>query len=321
MADQDKDRTNPAAGQKAGPNISGSNLSSNTQQRTGAADTSVGSGAGSSGSLGGGSTGAHTSSSMSGATGSADNLKDAGRRTVDEAKQYTKNMADSAKEQGRSMLEGQKDSAAAQVDSAAHAFRDTAKQLQGEGQSQASRYVGMFAEQLESLGGQLRHKNMDTLIRDAEDLGRRSPGVFLAGSVVAGFLLARFLKSSTEHRNEQTDMSYDDQRSHSPYAGDSSGVMADAYRSAGSNAGSASQTGQALTSGTPGNASGGSSSGVSGASNAGSTGTTIGNTTRSSAISSTSSAVGADGTGTGDKATPSPNSTASKPGGNTYGTR
>lgn len=127
-------------------------------------------------------------------------LDDAAKRTADEVRQTAREMAGRVKEQGRSMFEQQKDSAAQQVDSVAHAFRNTAGQLQGEGQSHAGRYVEMTADRLESFGRQLRQKGMDTLISDAEDMGRRAPAIFFTGSVVAGFLLARFLKSSAERR-------------------------------------------------------------------------------------------------------------------------
>lgn len=286
MADQDKDTMNPMTGQKAGPGVSNSDLSSNTQQRTGEIETAAG-------------------SSMPGQANPTSNVGDAARRTLDQAKDYTKDMAGRAKEQGRSMFEEQKDSAARQVDSAAHAFRNTAEQLQGEGQSQTGRYVGMFAEQLESLGGQLRNKNLDSLIRDAEDLGRRSPGVFLAGSVVAGFLLARFLKSSAQHPHGQ-ETSRSDWRSDFSYSGDTSASMSDAmvdtYEPAGSGMGSTSVGEEPFVSG---------GTGVGGA----------GPMAGSSTTGSTTPPIGADGTGADDKDTPSSTSTASKPGGNTYGNR
>jgi len=136
------------------------------------------------------------------------NLKE-GSRMAEEARQDAEDMAGRAKEQGRSMLERQKDSAAAQVDSVTHAFRNAAGQLQGEGEPQAGRYISMAAEQLESLGRGLREKNMDTLFRDAEDLARRSPGAFFAASLIAGFLFSRFLKSSAQHSHEQADREFD----------------------------------------------------------------------------------------------------------------
>lgn len=315
MADQDKDKMNPITGQTTGAGTSNSNPSSNTQQRTGAAGASSG--------ISGGS----TASSQAGSTSTTG---DAARRTMDEAKEYTKDMAGRAKEQGRSMFDEQKDSAARQVDSAAHAFRNTAEQLQGEGQSQASRYVGMFAEQLESFGGQLRHKNMDSLIRDAEDLARRSPGVFLAGSVVAGFVLARFLKSSAEHRHGQNEMSRSDWDSDFARGSDRSGSVSGAYEPARSTSGSTASTGQSSVSSSAGNTgTSAGSGGFSGAGNAGAVGSagsaasgttgTTGSTTGTTGSATPS--IGADGTGAGDKVTPPSTSTTSKPGGNTYGNR
>jgi hypothetical protein len=148
-------------------------------------------------------------------------------RTTDSfgtAKDYAQDVAGRAKEQGRAMFDEQKQSAAGTVDSAANAFRTTAQQMRSDGQAQTGRYVEMVADQLQSLGSQLRNKNLDTLIRDAENFGRRSPGTFLAGSMVAGFVLARFLKSSSEHRHASD--AYDDRDSNhrdaSSYAGDRS---------------------------------------------------------------------------------------------------
>ena len=315
MADQDKDRTNPSTGQKTGPGISSADLSGNTQQRTSASGTTSATGSVS---------GSGSGSGMPGRTDSASDMKDTSKKAVDEAKNYTRDMAGQAKEQGKSMLEQQKGSAVEQVDSAAHAFRTTAQQLQGEGQSQASRYVDMFAEQLESISGQLRHKNMDTLIRDAEDFGRRSPGVFLAGSVVAGFLLSRFLKSSAERPRGQSGMSQDDWRSRSSQAGNSPGDTSNAYESAGSDIRSAylgSQASESDSRGSTVETSRGSAAG--GASTPGTTGSASGSGSAAGggAAGGGTPVIGADGTGADDRLRQSSPSTASKPGGNTYGNR
>lgn len=114
------------------------------------------------------------------------------------ARQYAGDMASMAKEKSRSLFEQQKENALGQVGSVAHAIRNTASNLQGEGQDQTAHYVQMIADQLESFGGRLRNKDLDTLLSDAQDLARRSPATFIIGSVAAGFLLARFLKSSAQ---------------------------------------------------------------------------------------------------------------------------
>lgn len=123
-------------------------------------------------------------------------------QTKEQAKRTASDMADRAKEQGRQMLSGQKEKAAGQMDSVARALRSTADQLSNEDQAQTGRYVGFAAEQLESFGQRLREKDIDGLINDAQNMARRSPTAFFAGSVVAGFLLARFLKSSADRRTD-----------------------------------------------------------------------------------------------------------------------
>ena len=140
---------------------------------------------------------------LTGGSGTAqmrDNPNESSAGMAASARQYADDMASRAKEKGRSLFDQQKESALGQVSSVAGAIRNTAQNLQGEGQDQTARYVQLIADQLESLGGRLRNKDLDSLVRDAEGYARRSPGTFLVGSMVAGFLLARFLKSSSERQ-------------------------------------------------------------------------------------------------------------------------
>ena len=46
--------------------------------------------------------------------------------------------------------------------------------------------------------GYLRERDLEGLLEDVEQFARRRPEVFLAGTFLAGLLLARFLKSSGE---------------------------------------------------------------------------------------------------------------------------
>lgn len=157
------------------------------------------------------STGGSTTGGTSSTAQMRDSLKEGTAGMTASARQYAGDMASLAKEKSRTMFEQQKESALGQVSSVAGAIRNTAQNLQGEGQDQTARYVQMIADQLESLGGRLRQKDLDTLVRDAEGFARRSPGTFLVGSIAAGFLLARFLKSSSRQSAYGRD-AYDDQR-------------------------------------------------------------------------------------------------------------
>lgn len=106
-----------------------------------------------------------------------------------------------AVDQGRDMLARQKEAAAERVEQVANAVRSGGRELPG-GDGETGRYVEIAAERLESLGRQLREKDLNGLIADVQDMARRSPAVFFGGSVLAGFMLARFMKSSSAHPAE-----------------------------------------------------------------------------------------------------------------------
>jgi hypothetical protein len=216
-------------------------------------------------------------------TGSRSPGASPGREAMHEARQQAEKLSDRAMEQGRSMFDSQKDNAARQVDSVAHAFRSTAGQLSGQGQSQAGQYVGMAADRLESLGRQLRQKDLDTMVNDVQDLGRRAPGAFFAGSVVAGFLLARFMKSSADRHRGSMHSSRSDWRRDAMHDNDRTGPMSgphgtgshDELHPAGGNPGSHTPAGTSPMAGSAGTGSV-APGGLSGTSSTGSTGGTTG---------------------------------------------
>ncbi|GIZ50390.1 hypothetical protein NCCP691_04040 [Noviherbaspirillum aridicola] len=237
------------------------------------------SGAGSSGGIDAGYTGAAMSGRSTSPMGGG--MKEGTSRLASSARQYADDVASKAKEKSRTVFDQQKETAVGQVSQVASAIRSTAGQLQGEGQDQVARYVGMLADQLENLGGRLREKDLDTLLDDAQNLARRSPGTFFVGSVAVGFLLARFLKSSSTSGVEYRGYSGEQDEAWRSAAATSSG----AYM--GSTTGAAGTTGTTGTAGTTGAAgvtggagsvgSGGSASrGVGADGTPGTSGTTIG---------------------------------------------
>lgn len=193
MADQNTDPTSrpplPSGTQTAGEQIYSRDPAQSMQSSGGGSnpDSTTGSG-----------TGMQSSTIAS--------VKETGGRLAGEARQYAGDMANRAKDKGRTLFDQQKESAVGQLGGVAHALRSTADQMQGEGQPQVARYIGMAADQLETFGDRLRDKDLDTLIHDAQNLARRSPGAFLAGTVAVGFLLARFMKSSSDRRRESAQL-------------------------------------------------------------------------------------------------------------------
>lgn len=288
MADQDKDRTNQGsltAGMQAG---SGSGMQGGTPLSAASTPSTASSAAGSSGGMDTelASTGMSDKSSGTANTATS-SIKAGSARLANEARQYAGDIANRAKEKSRTVFDQQKESALGQVHTVADAFRNTAGHLQGEGQDQVARYIGMVADQLESLSGRLREKDLDTLIADTQNMVRRSPGTFFAGSLVAGFLLARFLKSSSEQRARSMELSREDRYAPGETGIDSYASMGGGYATQGTGAGTpgtASATGEYRQAelgadGTPSTAQGTSTTGPSASSVTGSTagGTSYGN--------------------------------------------
>ncbi len=146
----------------------------------------------------------------------AQQVKQETQETAQQVKQDAQETVGKAKEQGKSMLGEQKHAAAGQVEGFAQALRRAAEQLDSQDQSPAAGYVHQAAEGLDKLGGALREGNMDSLAAQVQDYARRQPGVFLGGAVAAGFLLARFLKSSSPSGNTGSSISRDPQPDTTP---------------------------------------------------------------------------------------------------------
>ena len=70
----------------------------------------------------------------------------------------------------------------------------------------ATRLVEQAGDGLRRFADNVRSKNLDEVVRDAESFARQQPVLFIGAAAVVGFLAVRFLKSSSE-RNAGSDLS------------------------------------------------------------------------------------------------------------------
>lgn len=103
---------------------------------------------------------------------------------------------DSAREQATSYVDLRKESAAQSVADVANALREVTRSLEDRPQIKA--FVDTAAEGLEGLAGSIRERSVADIYSDIEDVMRRRPAVVAAASLIAGFFVARFIKSSAE---------------------------------------------------------------------------------------------------------------------------
>jgi hypothetical protein len=115
-----------------------------------------------------------------------------------QARRETVRLAEDARQQGWALVRRRQDRLAARLGSVASALRDAGRRLDREVVDGLGELVDRAARQVDRASGYVRGSEVKDMVRDAEDLARRRPAAFLGGTFAAGFLLARFLKSSGE---------------------------------------------------------------------------------------------------------------------------
>lgn len=118
----------------------------------------------------------------------------------DTLRQEASSWADEAKHQGKRMLNEQKGQVAEQIAGVAKALHQSAEQYQQQdGQQVAGRVLRQAAGGLDQLSDLLRNGDADAVLERTSRLMREQPALFMGGAVAVGFMLSRFLKSSTDH--------------------------------------------------------------------------------------------------------------------------
>ncbi len=132
--------------------------------------------------------------------------------TWDSVKDDVTGLAGEAAERGRTFIESAMGQATDYVDrrktDAAQSVTDIATSLRESGRAFDDRpnikaFVDVAADGLEQLADSIRGREFADLYADIEDAARRRPLAVAAVTTVAGFMLARFLKSSAQEASMQ----------------------------------------------------------------------------------------------------------------------
>jgi len=107
------------------------------------------------------------------------------------------------RERAGEQLTNQKNRATEGIGTIAHAVRNTTQELREQKHDTIAEYVTRAADELDQLSQRLRKKDVGELFRDAQNLARRQPVMFVGSAFVLGLLGARFLKSSPPHSGSQ----------------------------------------------------------------------------------------------------------------------
>jgi hypothetical protein len=129
------------------------------------------------------------------------------QQVKDEARQKTGEVVEQAKQKGGEvveqtrtrafdMMDEQKSRAAEGLGSVASALRQTSETLRSGDQAQFGQVAERAADAVERFSDELRNKDVNELLHEAERFARREPELFLGGAVLLGLMAARFMKAS-----------------------------------------------------------------------------------------------------------------------------
>ena len=149
--------------------------------------------------------------------------QDVSKAAVDLARETASTVKDEAKTLVEKTAKQVQDVAAERIDTARESVADAGSRLAETLQDNAKDAYGIGAQALSgaadgltSAAKALRSQSLEDLIGRTKDLAKRHPGAFAVGAAVAGFAVARFLRSSSraleaERRAEaQTERVYRD---------------------------------------------------------------------------------------------------------------
>lgn len=139
----------------------------------------------------------------SGPSNAADSAKAAAGAAVDTLKTEAASFADTAKGQVRETLQEKKGIASDALSDFANAIRRASEELSQSDRSAASGMVRQAADGLEGLSRSVSEKQPEEMLHALRNFGRENPTAMIAGSVLAGLALGRFLRASDKPRGDE----------------------------------------------------------------------------------------------------------------------
>jgi hypothetical protein len=137
------------------------------------------------------------------ASATAGDVKEQAQKLAGDAKAAMSELASDAASKARDMAESQKDIGARSLANVARAIHSAAREMVEES-PQIARYANVAADRLDEVSKAIKERPLGRLVDDVTGYARQQPVAFLAGSVVLGALLARFLKSSSASERRES---------------------------------------------------------------------------------------------------------------------
>jgi hypothetical protein len=134
---------------------------------------------------------------------SASSLKESVRDASSRARDMSREAAQRAQDKGRHFADERKAHLASRLTGGGEAVRRAADKLRDENDPNIARYADMIADNLNRVGQYVRERDLASMYHDVERAARRRPEIFFGGLFVAGLAVARFLKASSQNRDNR----------------------------------------------------------------------------------------------------------------------
>jgi len=117
---------------------------------------------------------------------------------MSDAKKVGSDLVGAARDSAMSLLDAQRARVADQIASLGDALRQSTDSLESTGVGSLAQYATQAADQISGFAGTVRDRSWNDLAGDLESFGRRYPLTFMMSAMGIGFLLGRFLLSSSD---------------------------------------------------------------------------------------------------------------------------
>jgi hypothetical protein len=141
---------------------------------------------------------------MDSSAGTDSGTREKAQEVAGQAQEKVQQAAGQARSRMRDQVEQRSTDAGQQVRATAGDIRSVGEELRKQGKDQPAKLADQVAERAERVGGYLERSDGDTILRDAEDFGRRQPWAVMLSGLALGFAASRLLKASSANRYQQT---------------------------------------------------------------------------------------------------------------------
>jgi hypothetical protein len=133
-------------------------------------------------------------------TAASDDAKANAQQAAGQAQEKAQVAAGQAQAKVREQLDQRSSQLGEQAHRQASDLRSVGEALRNQGKDRPAQAVDRLAGYAEQAGSYLRDTEADSMLSDAEDLGRRKPAAVAAGALALGLVASRFLKASSSRR-------------------------------------------------------------------------------------------------------------------------